>query len=206
MVPAAKAAILAEDEKGFTPDQVNGDLKITKVLTLAPFETAKVLTQSKVKNHRKRVNVITEPPEHSYAHDVVTNPSYVCLRPGPSRVSVSLRNLTGRTVTTKPKTVVAKLAVANMVPPKLAPKVEKETENTDQETIDKMPLSEEKMKELFNKLDLSGTENWEETEIREMEALIREYSILFALDDLDLGKTSIVKLKIKLVDNEPFKE
>ena len=84
-VPAAKAAILAEDEKGFTLDQVNGDLKITKALTFAPFETAKVLTQSKVKNLRERVNVITEPPEHSYAHDVVTNPSYVCLKPGSSR-------------------------------------------------------------------------------------------------------------------------
>ena len=146
-VLAAKAAILAEDEKEFTLDQVNGDLKITKVLTLAPFETAKVLTQSKVKNHRKRNNVITEPPEHSCAHDVVTNPSYACLKTGSSRVSVSLRNLTGRTVTIKPETVVAKLAAANVVPPKLAPKVEKETENTDQETIDRTPLSEEKMKE-----------------------------------------------------------
>ena len=163
-----------------------------------------MLTQSKVKNHRKRVNVITEPPEHSYAHNVVTNPSYVCLKPGSSRVSVSLRNLTGRTVTIKPKTVVAKLAAANVVPPKLAPKLEKETENTDKETIDRTPLSEEKMKELFNKLHLSGTENWEETEKREMEALIREYSFLFALDDLDLGKTSAVKHKIKLADNEPF--
>ena len=85
-VLAAKAAILAEDDEGFTLDQVNADLKITKVLTLAPFETAKVLTQSKVKNHRKRVNVITKPPEHSYAHDVVTNPSYACLKPGSGRV------------------------------------------------------------------------------------------------------------------------
>ena len=137
---------------------------------------------------------------------MVTNPSYVCLKPGSSRLSVSLRNLTGRTVTIKPKTVVAKLAVANVVPPKLAPKVGKETGNTDQETIDRIPLSEKKMKELFNKLDLSGTENWEETEKREMEALIREYSFLFAMDDLDFGKTSVVRHKIKLVDNEPFKE
>ena len=97
--------------------------------------------------------MITEPPEHCYAHDVVTSPGYVCLKPGSSRVFVSLRNVTGRTVTIKP--VVAKLAVANVVPPKLAPKVEKETENTDQETVDRTPLSEGKMKELFNKLDLS---------------------------------------------------
>ena len=96
MVLAAKAAILAENKKGLTLDQVKGDLKITKALTLAPFEMANVLTQFKVKNHRKIVNVITEPPEHIYAPDVVTNPGYAYLKPGPSRVSVSLRNLTGR--------------------------------------------------------------------------------------------------------------
>ena len=62
------------------------------------------------------------------------------------------------------------------------------------------------MKELFKKLDLSGTDKWEETEKKEMEALIREYSFLFTLDDLELGKTSIAKHKIKLVDSEPFKE
>ena len=148
MVLAAKAAILAEDEKGFTLDQVNEDLKITKALTLAPFEMAEVLTQSKVKNHRKRVNVITEPPEHSYAHDIVTNLSYAYLKPGSSKVSVSLRNLSGITVTMKPKTVVAKLATASVVPPKLAAKVDKKTENTDQEAIDRTPLSEEKMKKI----------------------------------------------------------
>ena len=174
MVLAAKAAILAENEKGFTLDQVKGDLKITKALTLAPFEMANVLTQSKVKNHRKRVNVITEPPEHTYAPDVVKNPGYAYLKPGSSRVSVSLRNLTGRKITIKPKTVAAKLAAA---------KVGKETENTDQETIDRTQLSEEKMKELFKKLDLSGMDKWEEAEEKEMKALIREYIFLFALDD-----------------------
>ena len=62
-----------------------------------------------------------------------------------------MRNITGRKVTTKPKIVVAKLAAANVVPPKLASKVEKETENSDQKTIDRTPLSDEKMKELFSK-------------------------------------------------------
>ena len=54
--------------------------------------------------------------------------------------------------------MVAKLAAANVVPPKLAPKVGKETENTDQETIDRTPLPEENMKDLFKKLDLSETD------------------------------------------------
>ena len=97
---------------------------------------------------------------------MVTNPGYAYLKPGSSRVSVSLRNITGRKLTIKPKTVVAKLAAANMVPPKLAPKVGKEAENTDQETIDRTPLPEEKMKELFKKLDPSGMDKWEEAEKR----------------------------------------
>ena len=47
--------------------------------------------------------------------------------------------------------MVTKLAATNVVPPKLVPKVGKETENTDQETVDRTPMPEEKMKELFKK-------------------------------------------------------
>ena len=54
MVLAAKAVMMANDVKGFTLNQVQGDLIITKALTLAPFETTHVKTESKVKNHRKK--------------------------------------------------------------------------------------------------------------------------------------------------------
>ena len=36
--------------------------------------------------------------------------------------------------------------------------------------------------------------------------LIEEFGFLFALDDPDLGKTSIVKHTIKLTDPTPFRE
>ena len=136
----------------------------------------------------------------------MTNSGYACLKAGLNRISVSLRNLTGRTVTLKPKTVVAKLAASNVIPLKLAPKPEENSEDTDQEKIKRKPLFEDRMKELFSKLDLSEIENWEEAEKEEVRALIREYSFHFALGDLDLGKASIVKHKIKLTDNVPFKE
>ena len=176
-VLAAKAATMAKGEEGFTLDQVKGDLKITKALTLAPFETTHVMTQSRVKGHRKRVNVITEPPDKNFIPAIVTNPGYAFLKPGSNRISVSVRNLTDRTVTLKPKTVVAKLAAANVVPPKLAPKSEESPEDTDQE---RKPLSEEMMKELFPKLDLSGIENWEETE--------KESELSFCFGRLRLGE------------------
>ena len=39
--------------------------------------------------------------------------------------------------------MVAQLAAANVVPPKLAPMSEESTENTDQEKIERKPLSED---------------------------------------------------------------
>ena len=41
---------------------------------------------------------------------------------------------------------------------------------------------------------------------QEVRSLITEYGFLFALDDLDLGKTSLVKHTIKLRNYTPFKE
>ena len=57
-VMAAKAATMAKGEEDFTLNQVKGDLKMTKALTLAPFENTHVMTQSRVKGHRKRVSVL----------------------------------------------------------------------------------------------------------------------------------------------------
>ena len=36
--------------------------------------------------------------------------------------------------------------------------------------------------------------------------LITEYASIFAMIDMDLGKTSLVKHSIRLTDNTPFKE
>ena len=41
---------------------------------------------------------------------------------------------------------------------------------------------------------------------QEARDLIYEYACIFSQNDLDLGKTSIVKHSIKLTDSTPFKE
>ena len=41
---------------------------------------------------------------------------------------------------------------------------------------------------------------------QEAQDLIHEYACIFSQNDLDLGKTSIVKHSIKLTDKTPFKE
>ena len=67
-------------------------------------------------------------------------------------------------------------------------------------------LSPEKEKLLFEKIDLSGANEWSSEDQEKVKELFKEYGQLFALDDLDLGHTSIVKHKIELNDYRPFKD
>ena len=67
-------------------------------------------------------------------------------------------------------------------------------------------MSPEKEKLLFEKVDLTGISKWDPADQEEVRELFKEYGKIFALDDLDLGHTSIVKHEIKLNDYTPFKE
>ena len=64
----------------------------------------------------------------------------------------------------------------------------------------------ERLNELFEKLDLKWIENWLETEQAEVHELMTEFQHLFALSDLELGCTSLVKHRINVNNPVPFKE
>ena len=64
----------------------------------------------------------------------------------------------------------------------------------------------ERLDKLFGKLDLSGEQGWTEKERQEIKDLPIEYHYLFALDDLELEKTSLVKHSIRLTNEILFKE
>ena len=69
-----------------------------------------------------------------------------------------------------------------------------------------MLLSPEECEKLFSKVDLIGILNWPVQEEKEVRDLITEFGFLFALDDLDLGKTTVVKHTMKLTNPSPFNE
>ena len=69
----------------------------------------------------------------------------------------------------------------------------------------KVQLTKDQFKKLFDIKDLSGIKDWSK-EDQEVQKLIKDFGFLFALNDLDVGKTSIVKPTIKLTDYTPFKE
>ena len=157
--------------------------------------------------------------------------TYSELRPGSTRVSVRLRNLSCKNVTIRSKMVVAKASAANIVPLSVAPNLERKEkeelreqyeEQIDSQTIQYMenqndcqaskseiklePLSFEKEKLLFKKVDLTGISKWDPADQKVVRELFREYGKLFTLDNLDLGHTSVVKHEIKLNAYTPFKE
>ena len=64
----------------------------------------------------------------------------------------------------------------------------------------------ERLNELFEKLNLKGIEEWSQAEQAEAHELMTEFQHLFALSDLELGCTSLVKHKINVDNPIPFKE
>ena len=67
-------------------------------------------------------------------------------------------------------------------------------------------MTKEQLEKLLDKLDLSGIEDWSNEDQEEVQKLIKDFGFLFALNELHLGKTSIVKHTIKCTNYTPFKE
>ena len=64
----------------------------------------------------------------------------------------------------------------------------------------------ERLEKLFSKIDLSGCGNCSEDLRTRCKDLIMRFHHIFALEDKELGCTSLVKHKIRLTDETPFKE
>ena len=195
--PISKSATVLELE--FDLDTIKGHVKVTKAITIPPFQTVQATGLTNCNTHFKRLRVITEPTDRFDNEAVRIVTIYSTLKPGSSRVSIGLRNLSCKSVTIKPKMVVAEVAAANIVPISIAPKLEGEEPKLE-------PLSPKKEKLLFEKVDLLGTKEWSSEDQEKVKELFRMYRQLFALDDLDLGHTSIVKHKIELDDYKPLKD
>ena len=147
--------------------------------------------------------------------------SYETFKQGGNRVTIGLQNDTRQKITLRKGTKVARVVAANVVPPMLAmdPSTnEGELEYRDQkhgkggllkstkESTSKPEPTAKRLNELFTKLDLTGIQGWPDDLQQKVHDLMVEYQHLFALSDLELGKTSKVKHQIKLNNEVPFKD
>ena len=93
------------------------------------------------------------------------------------------------------KTVVGQVIPANQVPPVVHP-----TRITT-ETGTKSPKGW-----VLEALDLQVLQDWPESEQEQARELLLKWEHLFTQNNLDLGKTALIKHKIKLTNQTPFKE
>ena len=126
---------------------------------------------------------------------VVPTATYGELHPGSSRVPVSLHNLSNCAVEVPTKTIIGQIVPANQVPPVIhLTRTAAETKYSAQKGW------------VLEALDLQGHKEWPESEQKQARELLLKWEHLFAHSDLDLGKTSLTKHKIKLTDQKPCKE
>ena len=152
------------------------------------------------------------------------------LKPRSSSVSVGIRNLSCRKITIPAKSAIAKVTAANIIPHSYASNIENneqlqwqfedyqqlEEKMVLDETIQKTALTPsvltpsvltpERENLLFSKIDIDAAKEWGEELKVKTKDLFQEYAHIFALQSLHMGHTSMVKHKIKLDNNTPFKE
>ena len=200
--------------------KVQGTVKLTRKVKLKPFQSLKLSCKG---------NVIVEPPENADTEDNYAVPAYSFLKSNSRRVYVGFRNMSWQSVTLHKGTVIARLSPSNAVPSMLAPKLEEvklascqlelpsqkgskknkpelEKELTQISKPEHDTFDQERLDKLFSKLDLSGCDNWTEEQQRKVRECIIKHNHIFTIDDLELGKTDLVKHVIKLDNYVPFKQ
>ena len=143
-----------------------------------------------------KVHVLMEPalsPQLPAA--VVPIATYGKLHPGSSRVPVCLCNLSAHAMEIPAKTVVGQVIPANQVPPVV------HLTGTAKETTNKASKGW-----VLEALDFQGLKEWPESEQKWARELLLKWGHQFAHSDLDLGKTALIKHKIRLTEQMPFKE
>ena len=196
-------------EPEFDLNKIKGHVRLTKSITIAPFQTIHVLGLTGCDQHSKRVNVIVEPdPDREY-ESVAPIYGYTVLKPGSSRVSIGLQNYSCYKVMVPAKSIIAKVSATNVVPPSLALNLDNEAmlkqfeqcreqlqtqESVSQPMASKVPeLTPEREELLFSKIDLTGVQSWDPALIKEARQLFCEFAHIFTLESRDMGHTSMVK-------------
>ena len=198
-------------------DKITGKVQLTKNPKLKPNQSLKVKAKGTNPLNTKQVNVIIEPTDDEEGSYMI--PAYTYLKSNSRSIHVGLHNMSCRTVTLHKGTVIAELSPANVIPKMLAPKLAscqlefvtnqgpKSNKLEFADSANSQPkLTKEQRDKLFSKLDLTGYDNWTQDQCDVMDDVIERYHHIFAVEDLELGHTDLVKHEIKLTNYVPFKE
>ena len=131
---------------------------------------------------------------------------YTDLRDSSNRVSVVIKNTTGKAVMLNKGVAFAKVVATNEIPAF-------HLKSSMMEALDKMQgIERPRMsvfkwrKKLIQKLDLSGLKGWPNGQAKAARELLIEYHNVFALEGNELGCTSTIEHVIILTDLDLYKE
>ena len=177
-------------------DGIKCAVHTTQKVTIPPFHMVKGGANASVEGHCMKVHVLMEPVlSPQLPASVAPIATYGELHHGSSRVPVCLCNLSTHAMEIPAKTMVGQVMPANQVPPVV------HSTRTTKETVTKAPKGW-----VLEALDLQGLRQWSESEQKQARELLLRWEHLFAHSNLDLGKTALIKNKIRLTKQTPFKE
>ena len=95
-----------------------------------------------------------------------------------------------------------------MLAPKYVKPESKEEEKilTDRVISIQSKKNSDRIVKLWEQLDITGLDSWTKEQKIQIKKVFEDYNDVFALNPLELGRTSLVKHTIKVVDPKPFKE
>ena len=185
-------------EGEFSLEQVDGVVKTAEAITIQPGETKKISGIVPFKGNSKRINVFTEPLERMILEEDpawTIVPSYSECKNSSSRVGVAVKNISQKVVVIAKGQQVALVSATNQVPNMLAPKYVKPKSEKDERIImdrafpTKSQKNPERIAKLWEQLDITGSDSWAENQKIEIKQVFEEYSDVFALNPLELGRT-----------------
>ena len=206
------------------PDKPIGFAKFQKAVKIGPNSTKIFHCMAKAKCHGMSVNVLVEPLEKSkLPPGLELQQSYSDILASSSKIAISIRNNTDRTITIPQGTKAGSIFSANKIPKILnqalkVSKLQKDLENAKAASANAnpsktSPTSDSQASQpketgdwVLEKLDLSGMEEWSIDLQGKAKSLLVSYADIFSKDDMDMGTTHVVKHHIKLSDPVPFKE
>ena len=206
---------ISVSDPDFNLNQVKRGVVISEEVIIPALWITIVKGLTTITGHHKCVHVLVESSPKCMNVFIPGNTSE--LKPGNSDIEVVIQNRSGKDVKLKPGTEIGTVIASNIIPtlqvsnnfdadgPGRVSSMSAQVEYIDilQNTSDWVRHD---LKDILQKLDLSRMKDWEPSLQKAAQDLICKFACIFSQDDLDLGKTSIVKHSIKVNDLVPFKE
>ena len=191
-------------------ERVEEPIKTAEAISIQPGETKRISGIAPFSGNSKRINVFTEPLAEMALEEErtwLTILAYSECKNGSSRVSVAIRNISQKVVIIAKGQRIAEVSAANQVPNMLASKYVNSTlKHNKNLTVNESQEKVKQIEKLWEQLDVTGSNSWIESQKSKIKQVFEDYNDVFALNPLELGRTSLVKHTIKVIDPKLFKE